>query len=209
MSKIPRRIIYCDGEISDLTVGGRALYTKLLVRLEHLQNLFFIERLLYNGGHTTGADLLDVSLQMVSLTVLFWTHQNRLAEVENCLEWLVMSYAAPAGGILCVELLKGSSYDATNPMTTRSTIVQQLSLLASFLDWVHPTAPNGEFCISVKRVIRRALDEALNTNSPMADIMDGVASWDMNLTTDFNELFNFDLLDTFDWLRPDGASHLQ
>jgi hypothetical protein len=97
---------------------------------------------------------------------------------------------------------------------TRSDIVQRLSLLVSFLDWVRPTAPNGELCGEVKKVIRHALDEALNTPAGVTQIgstthvADAVASWDMDFSADWNDFFSLDLLDTFDWLRPEAESHM-
>lgn len=203
VSQFPSVLVYKDSDIKDPALTGSTLYTKLLVRLEHLQNLFFIERLLHLGGSGSRPELVKIGIEIVRLTVLFWTHQNRLGEAESDFEWLVMSYAAPAGGVLCMELLRASREGDSS--TTRSNIVQQLSLLVGFLDWVGPSAPNGDLCSSVKIVIRHVLDEALNASAPTTSIMEGVASWDMDFSTDFNEFFNFDLMDTFDWLRPEGS----
>lgn len=205
VSQFPAVIKWEESDIRNPTLDGRVLFVKLLVRLEHLQNLFFIERLLQMTGSGSAAELVQISLEMVSLTLLFWTHQNRLSEAESDFEWLVMSYAAPAGGVLCMELLQPNR-DAVSPAAPRSVMVQQLSLLIGFLDWVGPQAPNGALCNSVKKVIRHTLDEALNTVPSVTGVMDGIAGWDADFSMDLNELFNFDLLDTFDWLRPEGSS---
>lgn len=134
-----------------------------------------------------------------------------------------MGYAAPAGGILCMELLKptlprpGSSNSSSHPGLTRAAIVQKLSLLLGFLDWIKPTAPNGDLCRECKVVIERVLDHTLNNNndaSPMktsggndngellaAPAAEPLLGWGEPLPAALD--FNFDLLDTFDWLRSD------
>jgi hypothetical protein len=253
VSRFPFSITYHDDDQNDAALDEPTLYSKLLVKLEHLQNLFLIDRLLYRQGLEPINNLIEVSFEMVSVTLVFWTHQNKLEFLKHDLEWLAMQYAAPGGGILCMELLRpramfasraipasasasggtgahqgtqadgsgsgGSSSNNTNsnstaePLSmTRSDIVQRLSLLVSFLDWVRPTAPNGDLCEQVKKVIRHALDEALNTpagsaaqmgSSSTAHVADAVASWDMDFSADWNEFFSLDLLDTFDWLRPE------
>lgn len=113
-------------------------------------------------------------------------------------ETKLMAHAAPAGGILCLELLN-PTFPGKHPRDsriTRSSIIQNLSLLVGFLDWVRPSAPNGDLCMDCKVIIQRVLDHTLNgsinDDSPRAA-----------LACDFPEPldFNFELLDTFDWLH--------
>lgn len=119
-----------------------------------------------------------------------------------------MAYAAPAGGILSNELLNPTLHLAPVPGVTKSGIIQQLSLLIGFLDWVSPSAPNGELCNSCKAVIQHVLDQALN--GPPIDSSNNAADqafdFSLDLGTDMGGFFNFDLLDTFEWLRPDMSS---
>ncbi|KXH44020.1 fungal specific transcription factor domain-containing protein [Colletotrichum simmondsii] len=194
------------------------LYTRLIIKLEHLQNMFFIERLLAKRGHDDGA-LLSVSFEMVSKTLMFWTNMDRLSCMNGDFEWLVMAYAAPGGGILCMELLKPTlqgGHHPQNPQVSRSSIIQKLSLLVGFLDWVSPTAPNGDLCADCKVIIQRVLDQALNSPAasassavdgglPAGVMLDVPMDWDFSTQLDFN----FDLLDTFDWLRPEVSSSQQ
>lgn len=119
-----------------------------------------------------------------------------------------MAYAAPAGGILCNELLRPSQQHSHATGVTRSSIIQQLSLLNGFLDWVSPAAPNGDLCSSCKAVIQHVLDHALN--APLQGSSDTVAEntfdFNLNLSSDIDSIngyFNFDLLDTYEWLRPE------
>lgn len=113
-----------------------------------------------------------------------------------------MSYAAPAGGILCLELLKPTLNPGhqANPEITRSNIIQKLSLLIGFLDWNQPTAPNNHLCANCSVIIRRVLDYSLNTVATPGAEMPNTFEWDLDTQLEFN----FDLLDTFDWLRPEA-----
>ncbi|KAJ6442613.1 fungal specific transcription factor [Purpureocillium lavendulum] len=197
MRQLPSSIIFRQEDVASQEVDGPTLCGKLLVQLEHLQNLFFIERLLDRPSSRPSLPLLDVSLELVSLTLIFWTHKDRMSGLHGDFEWLVIGYAAPAGGVLCLDLLRGSGAS----MSRRSSVIQQLSLLVGFLDWVSPAAPNGDLCSDVKKVVRHVLDQTLN--SPGPDKADGVDS--MGYLADMNDFFNFELLDTFDWLRPDAS----
>ena len=119
-----------------------------------------------------------------------------------------MAYAAPAGGILCLELLKCTFHGHPHDVKiTRSSIIQHLSLLVGFLDWVSPLAPNGDLCVNCRTVIQRVLDLTLNVApgpgaEPPPPPPDG---WDF-AGMDFGDSFGFDLLDTFEWMRPEMAS---
>lgn len=133
-----------------------------------------------------------------------------------------MAYGVPGGGILCQELLY-PTFTQVHPKhsgLTRSSLVQQLSLLVGFLDWVRPSAPNGAACADSKAIIQRVLDHHLNAAAA------GVVGRGANVATNANgdgngsgghhfaesmdwgamsqPDFNFDLLDTFDWMRTEA-----
>lgn len=112
-----------------------------------------------------------------------------------------MGYGASPGGILCKCLLKSqtSQIHPGEPEITRSAVIQKLSLLVGFLDWVSPTAPNADLCKDCKSVIERVLDQALNFVPGNAPAFEASTNWDFSTQLDFN----FDLMDTFDWLRSD------
>lgn len=217
MAQLPKVLMYRDTDLNDPDTDGPVLFSRVIIRLTHLQNMFFIERLLSKGTHLLSSEIIDISYEMISLTLIFWTHQDKLFGVSGDSEWLLMCYAAPAAGILCMELLRGgrggsSTASATpshrggstNPPITRSRLIQQLSLLVGFLDWVGPMAPNTESCNSVKKAVRHVLDQALNEGTThVSTPMDWVGDRGVELSADMNDFFNFELLDTFDWLRPD------
>jgi hypothetical protein len=64
-------------------------YARLLIKLEHLENLFFIERLLIESGEQARGDLLDVSVEIVSLTTIFWKERDQFHGLYSDFEWLV------------------------------------------------------------------------------------------------------------------------
>lgn len=117
-----------------------------------------------------------------------------------------MAYAVPGGGILCLELLKPTLHirPHRDPRITRSSIIQKLSLLVGYLTWVSPSGPNGNLCSDARSVIQRVLDQTLNT-APSVHEPPAVIDWDYSTQVDFE----FDLLDTFDWNRPDFPSSQQ
>lgn len=155
-----------------------------------------------------------------------------------------MEYGAPAGGVLCQELLR-PTFTGTHfkdPKISRSSIIQSLTILVGFLDWVKPSSANGELCADCKVVIQRVLDHHLNNPAglppsvavpPLANnsfTSDHHAKESAGLTRDYVSrgvamqedgpagmnyiepldqwmpaegmpIFNFQLMDTFDWLR--------
>jgi len=77
-----------------------------------------------------------------------------------------MSYGMPCIGILCTELLK--QVKIPNEIELKlpcSEIVQNLSMMIGFLDWVRPAAGNYKLCCRMSRVIRRVLNNILEPTS--------------------------------------------
>ncbi|KAF4957968.1 hypothetical protein FGADI_2797 [Fusarium gaditjirri] len=161
-----------DKDLSDPPVETNAVSLRIFIWLTHLQNMFLLERLLLQYGCPDEGDVLLVSYEMITLTLMFWMHKDRFRDIRRDMEWLLMAFAVPGGGILCLELLS-PTFQGKHPKDnrlSRSSIVQQLSLLVGFLDWVHPSAPNGDLCASCKTVIQRVLDYHLNNMDPMRDV---------------------------------------
>lgn len=113
----------------------------------------------------------------------------------------LIGYGASPGGILCKCLLKSTSSQMhpSKPAITRSAVIQKLSLLVGFLDWVSPSAPNADLCKDCKSVIQCVLDQALNSVPGESPLALGGMDWDFSPQLDFN----FGLMDTFDWMRSD------
>lgn len=80
---------------------------------------------------------------------------------------------------------------------SRSSIIQQLSLLVTLLGLVEPSAPNKQLCVDCKAVIRRVLDHHLNSSVSMTNTVPDFMDWGLEAMPNFN----FQLLDTFEWFR--------
>ena len=201
-ASFPSVLYHKTEHLSDNRYDTRQIFARIIVQLDHLQNVFLIERLLVRRhGHAFSDDgsLLVTSYQLVCLTLTFWLRMDRFAKFRKDFQWLVMAFGAPGGGILCMELLKPSfsGNHPKDPTLTRSNIVQQLSLLVGFLNWVGPTAPNADICAACKAVIQHVLDHTLNGTG-------GGTSWPpQTLDASLPDLdFNFEMMDTFGWVRP-------
>lgn len=78
-----------------------------------------------------------------------------------------MVWGVPSCGVLCVELLKQlKNPGAQHPKLKRSEIVQNLSMLIGFLEWVRPAAGNYQLCIRMRLIIKRILNQILDPSPP-------------------------------------------
>jgi len=76
----------------------------------------------------------------------------------------IMCYGMPSIGVLCTELLKQVKNPNENDVKLpRSEIIQNLSLMIGFLNWVKPTAGNYRLCQRMSQVIKRILDQFFET----------------------------------------------
>ena len=76
--------------MQDLNTEGA--HQKVLVRLDHLLNMFLIERLLVKRDpNSNRKDLLVISFEMVVLTLSIWTQRHIWAEVKGENQWTVSS----------------------------------------------------------------------------------------------------------------------
>jgi hypothetical protein len=89
MSTFPKSIQYSPGDLDEPDTDVDVLYARLLTQLKHLQNMFFVERLMLRMGKVNEGDLLITSFEMVSLTLIFWTHKDMFAGIRRDFEWLV------------------------------------------------------------------------------------------------------------------------
>jgi hypothetical protein len=78
---------------------------------------------------------------------------------------MLMCWGVPSSGVLCVELLKQMKAPPGRehvPCVPRAEVVQNLSLLIGFLEWVRPAAGNYKLCGRMRQVIKRILTRILN-----------------------------------------------
>lgn len=203
--QLPNILMYDTRDFADFELSIPVLYARALVRLEYLQNMFLLQRWLIKSGQSNGQEILDISNEMLYISLAYWKHKDRFTGVHSDFEWIIMSYGVPASGILAIELLKQTTVapSVDNLTLPRSETIQNLSLLVASLDWVKSNAPNANLCHRIKEIIGRVLDQVLEppSNPPGADA-NGL-SFGLDLPTDFlnfEDFSNFDLMDTFDWV---------
>lgn len=76
-------------DLSDPPVETNVVSLKIFIRLTHLQNMFLLERLLLQYGCPDEGDVLLVSYEMITLTLMFWMHKDRFRDIRRDMEWLV------------------------------------------------------------------------------------------------------------------------
>ncbi|KAL4782547.1 hypothetical protein BJX76DRAFT_369104 [Aspergillus varians] len=147
----------------DPAVSGSDLYAQILTRLEFLLNMFLLERLLARHKVVPDQGLIDVSQEMLVLTLTFWKKKDRFVGLYSDFEWLVMSYGVPSSGILCLELLRQATHPESHVLTIpRSEVIQNLSLLVAYLEWIQPSASCRETVSFIRKVLAQSLDRVLN-----------------------------------------------
>lgn len=111
--------------------------------------------------------MVDCAREMLELVVLIWVQRDRFVEHQHDFDWMLMCWGVPASGVLCVELLKQLKHpQLPGPRLARSEIVQNLSLLIGFLEWVRPAAGNYQLCGRMRLIIKRILDQILDPSPP-------------------------------------------
>ncbi|KAK1252161.1 hypothetical protein MKX08_003348 [Trichoderma sp. CBMAI-0020] len=193
------------GELAD--TDAQTFYSKHEMRLDHLLNIFLVERLLLKHGHSR-TDLLRTSFEMVVLTLRLWTHKHRWVEIPGESQRLLIGYAAPAGAVLCMELVDSNPMDITidgdliaSEDYSRSSIIQQLSLLAGFLNAPGLSYPNGSVASGVRSVIKKVLDHVLN---PTKRLQTPMGSESFGFISDWDGFAQFGSLDNINWFS-EGA----
>ncbi|KAL2061076.1 hypothetical protein VTL71DRAFT_9128, partial [Oculimacula yallundae] len=163
-------------KLSDLgtpSCSDRKFWRRLCLRLIMLEYRLLLERLAHKEGFLSGQSMVDCAREMLELTVLLWVQRDRFTEHHHDFDWMLMCWGVPSSGVLCVELLKQvKAPHSTKLVLPRSEIVQNLSLLIGFLEWVKPAAGNYQLCGRMKLIIKRILDQILNPGQAM--MMQGV-----------------------------------
>jgi hypothetical protein len=184
-----------------------------------LEHRLLLERLAHKQGILDGQSMVDCAREMLELTVLVWVQRDRFVEHHCDYDWMLMCWGVPSCGVLCVELIKQMKQPPGSPHVLnlpRSEIVQNLSLLIGFLEWVRPAAGNYQLCRRMRLIIKRILDQILNpspsSSAPTAS-QESIQSSGQNFdTASANGIVSFDPagfdsgnfedgLDNLDWLN--------
>jgi len=187
------------------------IFAKYNLRLEYLHSLFLIEQIMGRYEQSSGQELLDISREMLSLVLLFWNQRERFLGANMGVSWMILNFAVPASGTLCIELLRQSRAPPQTPCAwiPRSETIQNLSMFVTFLDWVPLSAPNANICQRLKQRISGLLDELLRCPPPSDNALlpeHGIIPFDMydyEALTDFvgfDPLSDLNSVDLFGWI---------
>jgi hypothetical protein len=91
VAAFPPYLRYDPQDVLDPDIDTKSVYARILIRLTHLQTMFFLERLLLLNGSLEEGNLLLFSFEMLTLTLTMWTHKDRFAAMRRNFEWLVSS----------------------------------------------------------------------------------------------------------------------
>jgi hypothetical protein len=210
-SKFPKHLQVSKADLI-VCKDDQLMWRLMMARFDWLRMNFLLERLSTEREGTSRRTLLEVAREMLDLTVFLWLERDRsstrkhdydfiVSEQPQCTDGTdttaqIMSYGMPSIGILCTQFLK----QVKNPTEVEvrlpsSEIVQNLSMVIGFLDWVRPAAGNYKLCRRMSRVIRRVLDEVLEP-VPEHGIRDTVV-----LLETQDGIWPVDGLDDLDWLN--------
>ncbi|EGX89424.1 fungal specific transcription factor, putative [Cordyceps militaris CM01] len=198
----PSSLKYAADDLLNPALDHVQVYTRLHITLEHLHNVFFVERLLSKMQEGVTAELVRISLEIIELSLIPFTNRQLTTGVMCDIDWLLMAYGAPAGGVLCMELLRPAAASSGASGVKKSTMIQSLSMLVGCLNAVPPDAPNYGVSATLKKIIEQVLDRVLDPPAETTGQEFSVEGWETDFLVDAADLFNSDLLDTFDWFRP-------
>lgn len=215
----PEYLEFHMSDVSNPEVSDVKVWMRLCLRLMMLEHRLLLERLAFKQNILDGQSMVDCAREMLELTVLIWVQRDRFIEHHHDYDWMLMCWGIPSSGVLCVELLKqtkqpqGTQHALRIP---RSEIVQNLSLLIGFLEWIKPSAGNYQLCGRMRQIIKKILDQILNPSPPSSappaasqesvngeghGFENGIA-YDPMLDVGFDDgLDNLEWLNTVDWSR--------
>ncbi|KAG4024977.1 hypothetical protein MFRU_076g00240 [Monilinia fructicola] len=154
---------YHSSDASSPSISDGMLWRRICLRLTYLEQRLTLERLAHKSLLLSGQSMISCALEMLQLTVLFWVQRDRFVEHHHDYDWMLMCWGVPSSGVLCVEILKQmKSPHNSSIKLPKSEIVQNLSLLVGFLEWVKPSAGNYQLCGRMSKLVKRILDQILN-----------------------------------------------
>lgn len=98
---------------------------------------------------------------------------------------------------MCQELLRPTFHGAhpKDNSVSRSSIIQQLSVFVTFLDWVYPScqSSDADLCKQCRDAVQRVLDHVLNGGNDMdlPEDMDWSFLEQVGLNNDFTSMVDY------------------
>ncbi|PQE31313.1 fungal specific transcription factor protein [Rutstroemia sp. NJR-2017a WRK4] len=219
---LPSVVRFSPSDAYSHNTADWVLWYRLIVHLSFLEQRLTLERLAHKIQILNGQSMIDCALEMLKLTNLIWVQRDRFAGHHHDYDWMLMCWGVPSSGVLCVEVLKQMKSPSASEglKIPKSEIVQNLSLLIGFLEWIIPGAGNYALCKRMSQLVKKILDQILN-HSPGSSQQDsesrtlgfeengfagvddnGMVGVDMNgLDGDVGGFGNLDWLNELDWSR--------
>lgn len=177
--------------------------------MEHLQNLFILERLsLSSSNQRTSQKLFDLSSALLALTLMTWRYQERLTGVQIDQTFVALYYGAPASGILVLCLLEQTKSFSGINIPRRSETIQDLYAFVEILSRQKLPVTNAVLCHRSASIISAVLDRVLNfVPAPHISPWDSQTQANASVTPadpypaapNFEDFGSLGMLDTFDW----------
>ncbi|KAL5321568.1 hypothetical protein ACEPPN_009528 [Leptodophora sp. 'Broadleaf-Isolate-01'] len=201
---LPHQLHYYDESGISKNNSGNLLYDQAFLNLQHLQNKFLIDRVAKARGLENGQGLLNTAMEMIDLSLMFWSKRDQLMAHSHGFDWIMTYYGIPSAGVICVELLKTSS-GQSSVQISRSDAIQKLTLFIAFLEWIRPTDGNYTLAQRLRKVVRQVLDYVLDIaqKEPAPDVLAGEDQllYDPMLGVGYDDINDLDWLNTIDWTQ--------
>ncbi|CBX97106.1 hypothetical protein LEMA_P102370.1 [Plenodomus lingam JN3] len=168
---LPTHLRYETYSEEEAWIGLGAGMTVRLISayLEYLHLLFQTQRLLHRQTQQALPVLLEISLKLLSTSLVSTKPNNRVYETRRHFPTVVLFYCFPAAGLLALELRRCTIEGVSLPSTvTRADVIRNLSVLTSCLEWiVLPGDGNSKLCSELNKMLAKVLDEVLNYEPPV------------------------------------------
>lgn len=142
--------------------------------LDYLHLHFQTQRLLHRQTQQALPVLLEISLKLLSTSLVSTKPNNRVYETRRHFPTVILFYCFPAAGVLALELRRCTIEGVPLPSTvSRADVIRALSVLTSCLEWiVLPGDGNHKLCSELNKVLTLVLDEVLNYEAPVNGIQE-------------------------------------
>lgn len=142
--------------------------------LDYLHLHFLTQRLLHRQTQQALPALLELSLKLLSTSLVSTKPNNRVYETRRHFPTVILFYCFPAAGVLALELRRCTIEGVPLPSTvSRADVIRNLSVLTSCLEWiVLPGDGNHKLCSELNKMLALVLDEVLNYEPPVNGIQE-------------------------------------
>ncbi|KAF1845804.1 uncharacterized protein K460DRAFT_406038 [Cucurbitaria berberidis CBS 394.84] len=205
---LPRHLRYETYTEEDAWIGlGAGLTLHLITTyLDYLHLHFQTQRLLHRQTQQALPALLEVSLNLLSTTLVSTKPNNRVYETRRHFPTVTLFYCFPAAGVLALELRRCTIEGVPLPDTiSRADVIRTLSVLTSCLEWIIvPGDGNHKLCSELNKMLTLVLDEVLNYEPPT----NGVQENGEEVTGSGQGFFNMPMIDGLDPIPTEAADFL-